>query len=123
MDWLALLRGIPEERRLVMHEPETPRYRQARMRLRYIVDSAEYLGMQCDPERERAVLVAVWAPPGHGRGAGYYCCFRIFFGEDGMPTFAVMYCFYDGTERSVSLKSLSAARAYARRHRFLPELP
>ena len=122
MDWLALLRAIPEERRIVMHQPETPRYRRARTRLRYVVDSAEYLGVQTDPERSDAVLVAVWAPPGHGRGAGYYCCFRIFFGEGGVPEFAVMYCFYDGSERSVSLKSLSAALAFARGHHFLPEL-
>jgi hypothetical protein len=81
-----------------------------------------FLGVQHDPERIGAVLLATWSPPGHGRGSGYYACFRIFF-QDGTATFAALYCFYDGTERSVSLRSASAALAYALRHHFLPELP
>ena len=113
MDWLEELRGLPDDRRAVQHEPETPRYAKARQKLRYIVREARLLGSQQDPERlGSAWLVATWAPPDRGVGPGYYACFR-FYVDEGSVLFAVLYCLYDGTERAPAFKSIDAARAYA----------
>ena len=47
----------------------------------------------------------MWAPPGHGRGPGYYCCFRIYHPQ-GETLFALLFCFYDGTEGSPGFKQV-----------------
>ncbi|MDP2312418.1 MAG: hypothetical protein Q8P41_05895 [Pseudomonadota bacterium] len=111
MDWLAKIRALPASQRGVEHEPpDTRRYATARQKLGYVLREATYLGaLVVEPGR---VEVAVWCPPGHGRGAGYYACFRVYV--DGVePPKAVMFCFYDGTDGSPSLRSMAAARAFA----------
>jgi len=121
MDWLEELLRLPATRRAVWHQPETPRYARARQKLSYVLHESTLVGVQRDPEREDAVLLALWAPPGHGAGYGYYSCFRLFL-EGQKPIFAVMYCFYDGTEGAPGFKSIQAARAHAEAHGFAQEL-
>ncbi len=117
MDWLGEIQRLPRSWRAVQHEPETPRYARARAKLEYILREAVYLGTR-KPERGLdAIEIAVWARPGHGRGFGYYCCFRLFL-DKGTVSWAVLFCFYDGTEGSPGFKSVDTARAYARSHGF-----
>ena len=120
MDWLEELRRLAPDQRAVWHQPETPRYAKARQKLAYLIRAAQLLGCQPDPERSESTLVAVWAPPERGSGTGYYGCFRVFT-EEKRPVFAVLYCFYDGTERSPGFKSLGAAVAYAEAQGFREE--
>ncbi|MBU0608698.1 MAG: hypothetical protein KKI08_12490, partial [Armatimonadetes bacterium] len=93
------------------------RYSRASQKLAYIIDNCLFLGQQADPERPHAMLVAVWAPPSTGKGSGLYACFRIRFTED-QATSAILYCFYDGTDGSPSLKSAETAFHLARKHGF-----
>lgn len=117
MNLLEEIQGLPRTRRAVQHEPETPRYARARAKLEYVVREAVYLGTRGAEREPEAVEIAVWARPGHGQGFGYYCCFRLFL-DKGTVRWAVLFCFYDGTEGSPGFKSVDAARAYARSHGF-----
>jgi hypothetical protein len=76
------------------------------------VGRGRYLGERSVEKRRREIEIAVWAPPEQGRRPGYYCCFRIYFKGDDM-VFAVLFCFYDGTEGSPGFRSFESARAYA----------
>ncbi|MEZ4227507.1 MAG: hypothetical protein R3B13_41595, partial [Polyangiaceae bacterium] len=62
--------------------------------------------------------VAAWAPPPTGRGSGYYWCVRLHLDEHERVELAVLYCFYDGTERSPGFRSLNDASAYSADHGF-----
>lgn len=117
MDWLEELLGLPPDARYVKHNPASPRYFRGAQKLGYVLRNGSFLGSQPDAERSDAVCVALWAPPGHGRGKGYYCCFRVYV-VDGKVQYAVMYCFYDGTDESPGFKTESSARAYARSEGF-----
>lgn len=112
MNWLEALQALSSRQRAVEHQPETPRYARARTKLRYLVERAIYLGERPNPLHQNCVEIAVWVPPGHGRGPGYYGCFRMYL-EDNMPVFAVLFCFYDGTEGSPGFRSLDAAGVFA----------
>jgi len=111
--WLSELQGLPEDRVFVQHEPPTPRYGRAQAKLCYVVRKSYCLGSRESPEHgEGAMDIALWCPPPQGRGYGYYTCFRIFQSEDEVVA-AVLFCFYDGTEKSPGFKSRSAAQAFA----------
>ena len=117
MDWLNQIRALSARQRAVQHQPETPRYAQARIKLRYVLERGIFLGARQSDLHPEAVEVAIWAPPGHGRGPGYYCCFRIFH-ERGQASFALLFCFYDGTEGSPRFKSAGSARMFANANGF-----
>lgn len=120
MHWLEKIEKLSLRQRAVQHEPETPRYSRARSKLRYVVDHGQYLGERRAEGRRREIEIAVWTPPERGREPGYYGCFRIYFkGEEVI--FAVLFCFYDGTERSPGFRSIESARAYARSEGFREE--
>ncbi len=112
MNWLERIRKLSPRQRAVQHQPETPRYSRARSKFRYVVDRGRYLGERRVGKRRREIEIALWAPPGQGRGPGYYCCFRIYFKGDDVIS-AVLFCFYDGTEGSPGFRSVESARAYA----------
>ena len=116
-DWLAAIRGLPTTRRAVVHEPETPRYSHARLKLRHLINRGVYLGSLDNPERQREIEVAVWAPHQTGRTIGYYGCFRIFLDTQGNALSAILFCFYDGTEGSPGL-NLADARSFAKEQGF-----
>lgn len=112
-DWLDELQGLPIGRVVVEHAPRTPRYDRASAKLRYLLTHSCYLGARpTEPSSETSVEVALWAPNPTGRGPGFYSCVRLFHRE-GRATSALLFAFYDGTERSVGLKSCGAARFYA----------
>jgi len=118
VDWLDTLRHLPPGRVFVSHEPETPRYGRARAKLAYVLRAGTFLGARPSEERPgRAMEIAVWAPPGHGRGPGYYCCFRIFL-EEEVALASLMYGFWDGTEGSRGFRGPAAALAFARSQGF-----
>ncbi len=110
-DWLARLQELPADQVFVQHEPPTARYGRAQAKLAYLIREAHYLGCRAT-DRADATEIAIWARPSAGRGYGYYACFRFFVrGEE--PMVAVLFCFYDGTDRSPGFKTLDAASAYA----------
>lgn len=121
MDWLEEIRRLPPQRRAVWHQPETPRYSKARQKLAFVIRESQFLGVKRDEENPSAILTALWAPPGHGSGPGFYSCFRVFL-EDKKAIFAVMYCFYDGTEGSPGFRALQPAIAFAESNGFSGEL-
>lgn len=117
-DWLALLKQLPLSHVLVQHRPRTPRYDRAGSKLPYLLRESRLLGHRKPmPSSDTPVEIALWAPNPNGKGAGFYSCFRLFL-LDGSPTLAQLFAFYDGTERSISLKSLSAALEFSRSHGF-----
>lgn len=113
MSWIAKLRALGPERIYVQHSPMTPRYGRAAQKLRYVLRASSVLGQRAlvGPDTD-AIEIATWAPPQHGRGHGYYACFRI-FRHEGEPSAAVLFCFYDGTDKSPGFKSINAATVYA----------
>lgn len=113
MDWILALRAVPPEWCIVSHQPETPRYARARQKLRHLVHGSELVGHQVDLERVRTHQIAVWAAPHSRRDPGYHDCFRITLDQHGAPDRAVLFCFYDGSDRSPSFRSAEAARAFA----------
>ena len=117
-DWFAKLRLLPLTHVIIHHQPRTPRYDRAGSKLRYILRESALLGFRSlDPPSESSVEMAVWAPHPSGKGAGFYTCFRLYL-DEGSPTIAQLFAFYDGTERSIALKSLSAALTYSRSNGF-----
>ena len=115
--WLERIRALSRDRRIVQHEPETPRYARARLRFDYILTAASVLGVRAT-EHPAVVEVALWAPPPAGRGAGFYSCIRVYLDESGGVVFAVLFCFWDGTERSRGFHSIAAATTHARQEGF-----
>ena len=115
MNWLEQIRNLLPHQLAVEHQPETPRYSRARSKLRHIVNRGKYLGKR--EEKERTLEIAVWTPPEHGRGTGYYCCFRVYFKDDEL-LYAVLFCFYDGTEKSPGFRSFESALAFAKSEDF-----
>lgn len=113
--WWDAVKQLSAAHRFVDHQPETPRYALARQKLPYLVREGVYLG-RANRVDDR-VEIAVWAPSPDGRGPGYYGCFRLYI-EDDMVMYASLFCFYDGTESSPSLRTLQEAEAYARSNQF-----
>lgn len=116
MNWLAALQALPPHCVGVQHVPETPRYVRARVKLDFLLQRGILLGIRRG-EVALSMEVAGWAPPGHGRGPGYYFCFRVFMRDD-QPERAVLFCFWDGTEGSRGFRSRSAALLFARGNGF-----
>ncbi len=117
-DWLGEIRRLPSSKRAVVHEPETPRYSQARTKLRYLINQGIYIGFQKSPEKHREIEIAVWAPPDAGKRSGHYGCFRVFF-KGGEVLSAVLFCYYDGTEGSPGFTSREKAQVFARQQGFI----
>lgn len=115
--WHALLRDLHTKGRLVVqHEPWTPRYERARLKLRDLLAGLQVLGWQ-HGEQEGALELALWAlDPNHIR-RGWYACVRVVW-RDGAPTYAHLYCFYDGRDQIPSVFTLATARSLARDGRF-----
>ena len=121
ISWWDAVNELPATHRFVVHEPETPRYARARQKLRYVLRQGVYLGCAGDIRDEGHLEIAVWAPPDHGGGPGYSCCFRLFI-EHGVATGAVLFCFYDGTDSSPGISTLEEARAFAHENGFAEEM-
>ena len=111
MDWLGRARDLDDRHLAAEHQPETLRYSRARAKLRYLVNQGQQIGERSVQDRPSEVEIAVWSPPDQGR-YGCSSCFRIYHRRK-IPTFAVLFCFYDGTENSPGFRSVGSARAYA----------
>lgn len=118
MDWLNAIRLIPRHRVLVEHEPETDRYARARQKLQYIIKVGQLVGTKSTSKTVREL--AVWAPSNSRGRSGYYACIRVFH-KDEEVLYAILYCFYDGTDGSPSVNSASSARFIARSEGFFEE--
>ena len=117
-DALASLRSLPAASRIVSHRPETPRYARARVQLAYVVSRSVALGVRAgEAGLPVAVEIALWVSPPSGRGYGFYSCFRL-LRDAGVVTAAVLFCFYDGTERSPGFRTETAAQSFARSQGF-----
>lgn len=115
-DWLQDVRALPTRAVFVKHEPPTPRYGRAQAKVLYLLRESEVVGCR-EADYPGAVEIAAWAPSPSG-GVGYYTCFRLFLGSDQEVEAAVLFCFYDGTEKSPGFKSAQSAREFAFTHGF-----
>lgn len=115
--WLDRVRDLPPERVFVQHNPPTARYGRAQVKLGYVLREAHYLGVREAEGSQTRLEIATWTRAPSGRGFGYYACFRLYFDKDVLAA-AMLFCFYDGTERSPGFKSLEAALQYARARGF-----
>ncbi len=116
-DWLDEVRRLPADRIFVLHNPPTPRYGRAQAKLGYLLKGSTYLGLRPHESGVDRVEVALWAPNPEGRGHGYYACLRLFM-ERGVVSAAMLFCFYDGTEKSPGMRSLMSALEFARLNGF-----
>jgi hypothetical protein len=117
VDWLERIRKLSADQVFVERNPPTPRYGRAQSKLAYLIREARLLGTRAVPRHPDRLEVAVWARPASGRGHGYYACFRLFFEEEAIIA-ALLFAFYDGTERSPGFKSFDAAAQFAAGHGF-----
>ncbi|MCB9780528.1 MAG: hypothetical protein H6742_18320 [Alphaproteobacteria bacterium] len=117
--WLQRLRDVPLDFRVVQHDPMTRRYDRANQKLDYLVREGRFLGIRAS-ERTGAVAIelAVWTRSAAGKGCGYYACFRLFLDDHGTANYAVLFCFYDGTDGSPCLKGFESALTFARSNGF-----
>lgn len=119
MNCLQALRSLSADQIAVRHNPMSPRYQRAGTRIDYILRLGSELGQREHDELppHEALETAVWAPPPSGAGPGYYACFRLEL-DDAYPVFAVLFAFYDGTDKAPGFSTLADARAFARAHGF-----
>jgi len=115
--WLERVRDLPSARVFVVHNPPTPRYGRAQVKLEYVVRTASPLGSRDVPGHSQRLEIAVWSPSPTGKGHGYYACFRLFL-KDAELVSALLFCFYDGTEQSPGFRTREAAQAYAKSQDF-----
>lgn len=117
-DWMADLRALPGDRIDVCHEPMTERYFRAISKRMVLARWGVFLGVR--PTTAASVWeIAVWLENQTSpRKAGAYACFRVFYSEEMRPLSAILFCFYDGTEKSPAFRSEEAARIYAREGEF-----
>jgi len=113
--WLDALRHLNPEQIAVVHDPMTPRYQRAGVRLGYLLVHGVFLGHRGhdDLAEDQCVEVAVWAAAPSGVGDGYYACFRLFLDEYGAVEFAVLFAFYDGRDASPGFATAELARTYS----------
>jgi len=112
-DWLGSLRKLPLDLVSVAHQPITPRYSRALDKRIYLLREGVLLGERSTGYKQ-AVEVAIFAEnPNGNKKPGYYACLRIFLDEKKAVSSAVVFCFYDGTERSPGFKSVDSALKYA----------
>ncbi len=122
MNWKQILQQLTPDACFVEHHPLTPRYERAANKIEYLLENALVLGVrEADSKQAGCREIAIWAPEPTRRRDGYYACFRVFL-DDGAPSFAVLYCFYDGTDRSPGLRSAETATAYALSQGFRDEV-
>lgn len=115
-NWMADLRTLPDTHLTVQHNPMSLRYSRALNKLWLVVRDGQLLGHR---EMDRHISeIAVWCNSGVEKRCGYYACFRIFYDKIDNASSAIMFCFYDGTEKSPCMKSVSSAQTYAKSEGF-----
>lgn len=122
MNCLQALRSLSADQIAVRHNPMSGRYQRAGTRINYLLRHGSNLGQREHDEwpPHEAMEAALWAPPPSGNGHGYYACFRVEF-DDGYPVFAVLFAFYDGTDKAPGFSTLADAKAFAQAQGFTDE--
>jgi len=117
-DWMADIKQLPIENIYVQHEPFTPRYSNALIYLRKLVHFGDCLGFR-EVIQNTTIEIAVWLELGTKRRTpGIYCCFRLTYTPEMHLRIAVLFCFYDGTEKSPIFYNKDSATVYARNEGF-----
>jgi hypothetical protein len=112
-NWLDALQKLPLDLVSVAHQPMTPRYSRAIDKRIYLLREGVLLGER-SASYKQAVEVALFAEnPNGNKKPGYYAGVRIFLDEKKTVLSAVIFCFYDGTEKSPGFKNVDAAFKYA----------
>jgi hypothetical protein len=112
-DWLAALRELPLDLVSVAHQPMTPRYSRALDKRIYLLREAVLLGER-SANYKQAIEIALFAEnPNGNKKPGYYACMRIFLDEKRAVLSAVVFCFYDVSEKSPGFKNVDTALKYA----------
>lgn len=112
-DWLGSLRAMPLDLVGVSHEPMTFRYSRAFDKRLYLLREGILLGVR-SASYKQSLEIALFAEHPNGNSKhGYYACFRIFLSDENSVLSAVLFCFYDGTEKSPGFKKRDAASKYA----------
>lgn len=112
-NWLDTLRELPLDLVGVAHQPMTLRYSRAFDKRIYLLREGILLGERSASYRQ-AIEIAIFAEnPNSNKKPGYYACLRIFLDEKKAVLSAVIFCFYDGTEKSPGFKSVHSALKYA----------
>ena len=112
-NWLGVLKELPLDLVSVAHQPMTPRYSRALDKRIYLLREGVLLGER-SASFKQAVEIALFAEnPNGNKKPGYYACVRIFLDEKRTVLSAVIFCFYDGTEKSPGFKNVDAALKYA----------
>ena len=112
------LRKLPPETVDVWHKPMTERYFRAVIKRKMIIKDGIFLGTR-QPEAKKAKEIAIWLQNPSGRKrCGYYTNFRFFYSTKGEPLSAVLFCFYDGTDKSPCFRTLGSAKAFAKNEGF-----
>lgn len=112
-NWLAALNELPLDLVSVAHQPMTPRYSRALDKRIYLIREGVLLGER-SASYNNAVEIALFAEnPNGSKKPGFYACIRLFLDEKKTVLSAVIFCFYDGTEKSPGYKCVDSALKYA----------
>jgi hypothetical protein len=112
-DYLTGLLALPLDAVGVSHEPMSLRYGRAFDKRIYVLREAVLLGVREQIIQQTPEIAIFAAHPNSNKAPGYYVCLRLFLDKDHNVLSAVIFCFYDGTEKSPGFKSLETARTYA----------
>jgi hypothetical protein len=113
-DYLSDLRSLPIWKVSVVHDPMTQRYFYAAEKLERIVDDVVLVGVRSVNPPHIFEIATFLENDRNTKKPGWYVCFRLFYSENGTILSATLFCFYDGTEKSPSIFSVDAAKAYAK---------
>lgn len=117
-DWMGELRALPLRQIRIEHNPPSERYGRAFDKRLHILQSGHHIGTRSDMADGNPVEIAVWASPQSGKGCGFYACFRVWCLNDAIQL-ALLFCFYDGTEKSPCFKTFHSAREFALQNEFV----
>lgn len=114
---MSEIQRLPPEQVRVEHEPATPRYSRATQKIRYVLRVGSLVGTRMEIEDGNPLELAIWVPAPSGSGCGLYPCWRV-WSHEGQSALAIMFTFYDGTEKSPCIKSTNSARDFAKKNDF-----
>jgi hypothetical protein len=115
VNWLTVLQSLNRAGCLVVkHEPDdTARYERARTQLPFVLKRSHILGTRFSVGHEDyAIDVACWCQSPAGRACGFFTVFRV-IADANAPSWATMFCFWDGTDSSPCFRGTDSAKAYA----------
>ena len=100
---LSEVRSLMErdrDRVFVHHEPWTARYIRAERDLKRVVFQGRLIGSKRVQSGEPGFEIVVWNDQDFEERYGLYSVFRIYAQDNGKISSAILYCFYDGKDKS-----------------------